>query len=248
MEKIELKNLQINYECIGVGPDVILLHGWGQSIQAFRPTIDFLQGNFRVWTIDLPGFGESQEPISGLSIYDYEKILYEFIEQNKIINPTLIGHSFGGRIAIIYASRNENINKLVLTGAAGIKPRRSVVYRYKVMHYKFMKFLCKTPFYSQFKNDLLSTSGSTDYKNASSVMKETLIKVVNEDLTYLLDKIEVETLLYWGENDDATPIKDGEVMHKLIMKSELVTKENSGHYAYLENNSDFNEKLLGFLA
>jgi pimeloyl-ACP methyl ester carboxylesterase len=248
MRKIELKNLQINYECIGNGPDVILLHGWGQNIESFRPTIDFLHHNFRVWTIDLPGFGRSQEPFHGLNIYEYENILSEFIKQNNIKNPTLVGHSFGGRIAIIYASRNNNINKLVLTGAAGIKPKRSVVYRYKVWHYKFMKFLCKTPFYYQFKNDLLSTSGSSDYKNASLVMKETLIKVVNEDLTYLLQQIETDTLLYWGENDDATPLKDGQLMNRLIANSELITIENAGHYAYLENNVDFNKKLFTFLA
>ena len=248
MDKIVLKNLEINYECTGDGPDVILLHGWGQNIESFRPTIDFLKDNFRVWAIDLPGFGESQEPSYGFNIYEYENILSEFIKQNNIKNPTLVGHSFGGRIAIIYASRDNNINKLILTGAAGIKPRRSIFYQYKVLHYKFMKLLCKTPFYFQFKDDLISTSGSADYKSASPVMKSTLIKVVNEDLTYLLKQIQTKTLLYWGENDDATPIKDGEIMNRLIMNSDLVIIENAGHYAYLENNADFNEKIKAFLA
>ena len=114
MDKIVLKNLEINYECTGDGPDVILLHGWGQNIESFRPTIDFLKDNFRVWAIDLPGFGESQEPSYGFNIYEYENILSEFIKQNNIKNPTLVGHSFGGRIAIIYASRDNNINKLFL--------------------------------------------------------------------------------------------------------------------------------------
>ncbi|MGL5020995.1 MAG: alpha/beta fold hydrolase [Mycoplasmatales bacterium] len=248
MKNIIINGLNINYECLGKGNDIILLHGWGQSIEAFRPTVDFLKKKYKVWSIDLPGFGMSDEPLVGMDIYEYEKLLSSFIEINNIKNPILLGHSFGGRISIIYAAKNNNINKLILTGAAGIKPKRKFSYKFKVYHYKFMKFLCNTPFYFQYKNDLLSTSGSTDYKNASPIMKETLIKVVNEDLTYLLDKIECETLLYWGERDDATPLADGVKMSDLIPNAMITIVNGYGHFAYLENFQDFNDKIDDFLA
>ncbi len=242
-----INGINISYACEGTGEPIILLHGWGQSAEAFEPIFNILKADYCVWAIDLPGFGLSEEPEFGMDIYDYEKVVDTFIKENNIINPTLIGHSFGGRISIIYAAKNRNIKNIVLTGAAGIKPKRTMEYRLKVLHYKWMKFLTRTPFYFQYRDDLLNTSGSSDYKNASLVMKETLIKVVNEDLTYLLSKIEVPSLLYWGENDDATPISDGYKMNNLIFDSELKIIPNGGHYAYLENYNDFIKEIVEFL-
>ncbi len=242
-----IDGLNISYVCEGEGQDLILLHGWGQSAEAFEPILNILKADYRVWAIDLPGFGQSDEPNTGMDIYEYEQIVQKFIDEFKIVNPTLVGHSFGGRISIIYAAKNKNVNNIILTGAAGIKPKRTLEYRFKVAHYKWMKLLVKTPLYCQYREDLLNTSGSADYKNASQVMKDTLIKVVNEDLTYLLDKIEVPAYLYWGENDDATPVADGHKMEQLIGDSELKIMPNSGHYAYLENYNDFIKEIVEFL-
>ncbi len=174
--------MDINYYCEGEGKNIIFLHGWGQSTESFGPILEILKADYKVWAIDLPGFGQSDEPAAGMDIYEYEEVVADFIEQLNIENPTLVGHSFGGRISIIYASKNENIDKVVLTGGAGIVPDRDATYKFKVAHYKFMKLLVKTPLYSQYRDDLLNTSGSEDYKNASLVMKDTLIKFLNEDL------------------------------------------------------------------
>ncbi len=241
-----INGLNISYAKAGSGENVIMLHGWGQSAEAFEPIFNILQEDYTVWALDLPGFGQSDEPKEGMDIYAYEEIVSKFIQENNISNPTLIGHSFGGRISIIYAAKNENIKQIVLTGAAGIKPKRTMGYHAKVIHYKWMKLLTRTPFYSQYREDLLNTSGSADYKNASQVMKDTLIKVVNEDLTHLLQQIEVPTYLYWGEVDDATPVKDGQKMNELIANSELKVIPGATHYAYLENYQDFIKEIVEF--
>ncbi len=246
-ETININGLNISYYVEGEGHDLIFLHGWGQNVESFGPVIDILKHDYRVWAIDFPGHGQSQEPETGMTIYEFEEIVSKFIADKEIKNPTLVGHSFGGRVSIIYAAKNENIDSVILTGAAGIVPKKSFSFKAKVAHYKFMKALTLTPLYRQYRDDLLNNSGSADYKNASQVMKECLIKTVNEDLQYLMSDIEVDTLLYWGENDDATPIADGQRMNELIPNSTLKIMPNSGHYAYLENSNDFISEIVSFL-
>ncbi len=244
---ININGLNISYFVEGEGHDLIFLHGWGQNVESFSPVINILKEDYRVWAIDFPGHGQSQEPNHGMTIYEFEEIVSKFIEAKEIIKPTLVGHSFGGRVSIIHAAKNENIDSIVLTGAAGIVPPKSLGFKAKVGHYKFMKALTLTPLYAQYRDDLLNNSGSADYKNASQVMKECLIKTVNEDLQYLMPNIEVPTLLYWGENDDATPVSDGHKMNELITNSTLKVMPNSGHYAYLENYHDFISEIVSFL-
>lgn len=244
---IQLGNVKLHYYTAGSGEPIIMMHGWGQSIEAFKPIYEELQKDYKVYVLDLPGHGKSPECSESLNIFEYELVLYDFIKALNIIKPTLIGHSFGGRMSIINAAGNANINKLILTGAAGIKPSRSLKYYIAVYNYKFMKLLVKTPFYSQFKDDLLNSGGSTDYKNASPIMKETLIKVVNQDLKDYIKDINCETLLYWGETDDQTPVSDGHLMNKLIKNSTLKIIPNGSHFAYLENHNDFTNEIKKFI-
>lgn len=243
----ENKMKKINYYDSGRGEEIIFLHGWGQNYQSFNEAITVLEKTHHVYALDLPGFGQSEEPIFAYTIYDYEQMLEDFITEHKIKNPTIIAHSFGGRIAIIYASKNKNIKQIILTGGAGIKPTKTFKNKLAGYNYKFMRMLVNTIFYRHYADDLFAISGSADYRNASDVMKKVLINVVNEDLTYLLEKIMVPTLLYWGVNDDATPLKDGQLMDQLIPNSELIVKQNSGHYAFLENSPDFIQQIEKFL-
>lgn len=247
IKQIQVNETLINYYNAGIGKPIIMLHGWGQSLASFEPIYKELEKEHEVFVLDLPGFGKSPECDHALDIFDYELVLYNFIKELKIIKPTIVGHSFGARIAIINAARNDNIDKLILTGAAGIVPNRSLKYYLSVYNYKFMKLLIKTPFYSQYKEDLLKQSGSEDYKNATPILKETLIKTVNEDLKQYIRDINCPTFLYWGELDEATPIADGRLMHELIKDSKLKICPRFGHFAYLENYQDFLEEIKQFL-
>lgn len=240
------EKMAVRYVQKGSGYPIIFLHGWGQSSESFESSIKYLASDYEVFALDLPGFGQSDEPETAYDIYQYQVMLQAFIKELGIVNPFIVGHSFGGRICLVHAAK-EDVAGVIITGGAGIKPVRPLKQKLAVLNYKFMKLLVKTPLYSQYKEDLFATSGSVDYKNASPIMKQVLVKTVNEDLTYTLPLIEANTLLVWGELDDATPLKDGELMHQLIAKSELIVYPGCGHYAFLENIDDFNGQLGKFI-
>src|SRR5690554_1909624 len=101
---MEINGLKINYIVEGQGKDVIVLHGWGANINTVLPIVNILKEKFKVHALDLPGFGESQEPERPIGSFEYAEIVKGYIDKVKIIKPTLIGHSFGGKISIILGS------------------------------------------------------------------------------------------------------------------------------------------------
>lgn len=244
-----IDNMTINYTKEGTGASVILLHGWGQNIEMMSPIGDALvDNNFEVYNIDLPGFGQSDEPDKPYNLDDYADFLAEFVKKNKIKNPILIGHSFGCRIAIKYTARKDSdVKKLVLTGAAGIKPKRGLIYYIRIYLYKFIKLFQNVPFVKHYIQEAIEKAGSEDYKNSSPIMKEVLKNTVNEDLTSTLKKIDVPTLLVFGSKDDATPLWMGRIMKKEIKNSKLIVYKGLSHYAYLENIKVFNQDVLAFV-
>ncbi len=228
--------------------DVILfLHGWGQSKECFLNIIEKLNIKKDIIAVDLPGFGCSdefdQEALNSKFITKYyADFISGFLDEFDYENVNLVSHSFGGRISFWMANNNPKVKKMLLTGAAGIKPKRNLIYYLKVYGFKFQKLLLKTPFYFQFKKDILKNSGSVDYKNASEFMKKVLIKTVNEDLKFLFKSINQKTILFWGESDEATPLKDGKIMNEMIVNSELIVLKGS-HYVFLENEKLFLDKI-----
>lgn len=245
--KITIKNVSTYYEVEGSGHPLVLLHGWGQSVEAFRPLIDVLKKDFQVYTLDFPGFGQSDEPEEVWDIYDYADFLNEFIEQLQIKSPTLLGHSFGGRVSIIHAGRKKDINKLILVDSAGVKPKRGLDYYFRVYSYKLGKKILSLPLLAPYKEKMMENAGSSDYQNASPKMRQIMSKAVNEDLQHLMPSIEAETLLVWGALDDATPLSDAKIMESKIPNSGLVVFENAGHYAYLDCFSQFIRVMDVFL-
>ena len=245
MLKIKIDDLNINYKQTGNGSDVVLLHGWGQNIEMMEPIGNRIKDK-RVTIIDFLGFGNSDEPKEAMTVYDYTDLLEKLFVKLNISNPILIGHSFGGRIAIIYATRNKT-KKIVLIDSAGIKPKRTIKYYLMVYTYKIVSKIFKLPIFNIYENDIKKLFGSTDYKNVSGVMQKTLVNIVNEDLTHLLKKIECETLLLWGEKDDATPVGDAYLMNKLIPNTRLFIYKDRGHYMYLDEISDVSKKINNFI-
>jgi len=238
----DIHGMQVHFHCTGEGKDVLLLHGWGANIQAFSPVHSNLEKHFKVWSIDLPGFGESDEPPEPWGSYDYSEWLRNFIEHHNIEDPILVGHSNGGRISIQYATKYP-VHKVILVDSAGVKPKRKFNYYVKVYSFKTAKKLLSLPGLRSKKDEILTKMkkkvGSTDYQNVSGIMQQTLVKVVNEDLQHLMPKIQVPTLLVWGEKDDDTPISHGQTMEKLIPNSGLVVLKGAGHFAYLDNLQEF---------
>lgn len=226
--KINIKDIEINYKQYGDpnGKDIVLLHGWGQNIQMMEPIANNYL-NYHVTILDLPGFGESSEPDKALTIYDYRDILKELLDNLKIDNPIIMGHSFGGRLAIAYASMYP-VEKLVLFGAPCVREER------KSTKEKILKGLKKLPGMNSLGEYMKKYIGSDDYKNASPIMRETLVNTVNEDLSECAKKIKCPTLLIWGTNDQAAPIEDARKLEKLLDDGALIELAGYTHYAYLE--------------
>lgn len=253
MEKTEsINGIQQHYKVSGTGnQSVILLHGWGCDLNIFTKIHHALAQHFTVYTLDLPGFGKSSEPSTLWGIEKYTLHLKAFIQHLNINTPILLGHSFGGRISILYASRNP-VKKVILVGSAGIKPTRSMKYYAKVYSFKTVKkvlpFLVGKKKANKLIDDYRKQAGSSDYNAASATMRGILSKVVNEDLQHVMPKIKVPTLLIWGENDTATPLKDGQKMEKLIPNSGLVVFKGCGHYCFLDKSKDFEIIIDNFLS
>lgn len=250
--QITIKGLKVNYHVSGEGKNLILLHGWGCSIQTFAPVHRHYEAFFRTYTLEWPGFGQSEEPPEQWGVADYAELLCAFMEELHIENPIVIAHSFGGRVVIYSAGALKYpFAKLILTGSAGIKPRRGLDYYFKVYTYKLVKRIIMLPGLRQLFKDVYERyrkkAGSADYQNASETMKKVFIKVVNEDLTAYLSQIQAPTLLIWGENDTATPLRDAKIMEKKIPGAGLVVFRNSGHFAFLEMLNHFLSVTDSFL-
>lgn len=226
--KKNIKNIEVNYIQYGSenGKELVLLHGWGQNIEMMMPLSDNLP-NFHTTILDFPGFGESEEPKNSFTIYDYVEILEELLESLNIHKPIIMGHSFGGRVAILYAARNS-VEKLVLFGAPCIRHER------KSIKENMFKNIKKLPGMKKISEYAKKYIGSEDYRNASPVMRETLVNVINEDLSNYAKKIQCPTLLIWGTNDTAAPIEEAKELESLLVDGALIELPGLSHYAYLE--------------
>lgn len=250
--QVKINNWNINYEVLGEGNPVILLHGWLATLETMRPIANSLSQNFKVYLVDIVGFGQSDLPEHPLKSDDFGDFLKDFVDKLEIKNPILIGHSNGGRMIINAVGRGKvSAKKIVLIDSAGIKPRRSVWYYAKVSFYKVGKFILNllpnTKRIKAFKEKLRNNVGSSDYKASSNVLKETMKLIINEDVCHLLPKISVPTLLFWGTLDTATPISDAKKMEKLIPDCGLIEYPGASHFSYLENINHFNAVVNEFL-
>lgn len=235
----------------GDGQPVVLMHGWGcnhTTLASIEKTC--LNEGCRVINVDFPGFGNSAEPPEVWGVEQYTSLIERLLRDERIDNPTLLGHSFGGRVGILYASRNP-VKRLVLVDAAGVKPRRSLRYYIKVYSFKLSKWLMRLFLGSEKAEAKIEArrakAGSADYAAASPVMRRVLSKVVNEDLCHVMPHIKAPTLLVWGENDTATPLSDAKRMERLIPGSGLVSFSGCGHYSFLDNPAQFAAVLSSFL-
>ena len=224
-----INNVDVNYIDYGEGEKtIVLLHGWGQNIEMMKPIGDRFKKNNRIVIVDLPGFGLSEEPKEIWNLNDYVSCIKKLLDKLKIEKPILIGHSFGGKISLLYASKYE-VEKLVLFGSPFKKEIKKLSTKTKIL-----KFLKKVPIINKLEGFAKKHIGSTDYKNASEVMRKILVEHVNLDIEEDVKKIKCPTLLLWGTMDTEVPVERAYELEKLISDAGVVTYEGCSHYAYLE--------------
>lgn len=246
---LKIKDLDVYYQSLGKGPDIVLLHGWGQDVSTWWGVAEDLCKYGKLWMIDLPGFGRSQTPSKAFGNTEYAEVIEEFIEKNKIKNPILIGHSLGGRVVIKMAARKQyDYPKIILEDAAGIKPKQdgikpliylgAKIFKYLVPNIGTMKQVWRAKFYNSLE---------ADYVDAGQ-MKGTLTRLLSEDLRGELSKITAETLIIWGEVDRAVPVSDGQLMYRKIENSRLEIIDGVGHFPHLEERGKFLNYVEDFVS
>lgn len=237
----------MHYETFGNrnNPAVVFLHGWGGSGVSWGNIPQVIAGfGFFVVIVDFWGFGKSKLPPRPFSVGDFADSVLEIIKKLGLQNVSLIGHSFGGRVAIKIAGNNYCwLKNLILVDSAGIVPRRTISYKFKVYRYKRLKSRVQK---GEVDPSVLEKFGSVDYKVLCPVMKESFVKIVNEDLKKNAKQISCETLIVWGRSDKDTPLYMAKKLKRVIKESELIILDG-GHFCYLENKNKFIDLIYDFL-
>ena len=247
-----INDYNINYIDSGSGQAVLLLHGWGSNLKSFTSLINLLKTKYRVLALDYPGFGESDILKKSFTIDDYCDIVVEFLKNLEVKSVILVGHSYGGRIILKLNNRKNlpfAIEKNVLIDAAGLKDKRDLRIKLKVATFKSLKYIFNLlPISKAKKDDMIKALrmkfGSSDYANAPKVLQDTLVKSVNEDLTWCLDNMK-ESLIIWGDKDTVTPLWMAKLMETKIRNSGIVLL-NGGHFSYLDDPVTFSKVMISY--
>ena len=257
MMRESINGTEIHYEIAGAGGSkVLLLHGWGCDMKLMQPVADALMDSHTVLMIDFPGHGESGRPPEPWGVPEYAGCVRELLRKLDFTPCSAVGHSFGCRVAAwLEAEEPELFDRIVMTGAAGIRPKQTEESRKRAEKYQKLKGMCrfirKAPGLSgaaaRLEEKLRQKYGSRDYNALDEEMRRTFVKVINLDLTSLYGRFRAPTLLIWGDNDTETPLWMGREMEERIPDAGLVILEGGSHFAYLEQIGRFNTIIREFL-
>lgn len=255
--EMQISGVNMHYELLGSGEKkAVLLHGWGCSTELMKAAASALSPDMTVLLVDFPAHGESSQPPEPWGVPEFAACLKELLVRLHFLPCSVIAHSFGGRITIeLAAAEPELFERIILTGAAGIRKQSDGKSNQKQTTYKKLKKLVefarrlrvfgKLP--DQWQEALIQKYGSRDYAALSPEMRKTFVKVVNYDQSEKLAAIRNSTLLIWGDKDTETPLWMGQQMERSIPDSALIVLEGGTHFAYLEQAGKFNAIARSFL-
>ena len=227
-------------------PVIVFLHGWRSSSAAWLPVLPSFS-KYRIYAFDLPGFGKSQTPPDTFDFDDYVETVHEAMKMLGIESCILIGHSFGGRIAIaLGALYPQTVRRLVLAGASGIRMHAGLKQALAAVAHVFSP-LFSLPGLSFLRTLFYRVVGAEDYL-ATPKLHAVFVRVVEYDVRALLPKITAPTLLVWGSRDAETPLWAGKLMQQAIPGSKLVVLFKSGHMSFVEQPKEFVSAVLDFIA
>lgn len=253
----EINHVEINYSICGNGSKkLVLLHGWGCDGSLMKPVADGLQDQFTILIPDFPGHGMSGRPPEPWGVPQFAACLRTLLKETGFVPCHVIAHSFGCRVAAWLAAEEPALfEKIIFTGAAGIRPQQSEEARKRSARYQKIKSIYQKaeiipflkPCVKKMEDRLRIKYGSRDYIALDEEMRKTFIKVINQDLTDLYSRFQASTLLIWGDADTETPIWMAEEMEKRIPDAGLVKLPGGSHFAYLEQIRYFNTVAKQFL-
>jgi len=252
-EKILINGLKINYKIAGQGPAILILHGWGGSSDSWIQVQEILaREGFKVICPDFPGFGKSKTPFEPWGVKEYGNFVLNLTKILELQNFFLLGHSFGGRVAIKFSVLYpEKIKSLILCDSAGIKQKWGIGEKLIFQISKIGNAIfTPTPlrrFKDKAKNLFYIFLRHRDYAKADGTMRETIKKVLTEDLLKDLPQIKIRTLIIWGESDKLVPVKYAHIFKEKIENSELKILPKIGHSPHLEVPEKLAEIIINFL-
>lgn len=231
--------------CItGDGQPVLALHGWAGSVKSFWPVAERLapQG-YQVHLIDLPGFGQSDLPPQVWGVEDYMRFVVAYLDDCQLSRVAVLGHSFGGRIGLVLAAEHPaRISKMVLADAAGLRPSLSLSQRTRNLLARTtrqtLNGLKLETLRARLQDSYNRRYASEDYLSAGP-LRDTFLRVIEQDLTPYAKRIQTPTVLVWGSQDTETPLWQGRRLEQLIPDAGLIVFEGAGHFSYLDRLHDF---------
>lgn len=248
--KIIVQNLAIEYLDEGVGQALLFLHGWQDNFHTFDSLASLLSPTRRIIRLDLPGFGKSEAPKETWDLDNYVQFVEDFVQKLDFQVYALVGHSFGGRIAIKgQATKNLQVQKIILIGSAGIAKNRTFRNSFFKLLSKIAGLITYTPpliFWREGLRKRMYSFIGSDYLNTGK-LKETFLRIISEDLSTSAKKITTPTLLIWGENDTETPLSDGKRLAGLIADSKLKVISGAGHFVHKDKSQKVAKLVQEFL-
>jgi len=233
---------EVNYVKLGQhGSPVVILHGWGQTLESMRILGDLLSRYHQVYLVDFPGFGKSEKPKDDWDTIDYARCIDELFERLGLESAIVIGHSFGGRVAMRMAVRHKKrVNTLILINTGGLRAQLKGKQLYRAKSLKLLSNTlkwCDSTFGSKyFETWFVPKYASRDYRNAGA-LKNILVKTVNEDQSQDAAQITCPTFLLWGEKDEETPVEMGYRLKSIIPKSQLVVLPEKDHFPFIDEGA-----------
>lgn len=231
--------------------DILILHGWNVDSTKYDPLIRILsKKGHRVVAIDMPGFGTEKVPSRPFELSDYVAFVKRAIKEHGLKKPVVIGHSFGGRVAIVLAAQHPDlVGSLVLTGVPGFLPESGAKVSFYYALARIGSIVFSIPLLSHFKDIarhiLYKAARATDYYRTEGVMRKTFKIIIREDLEGPMEKITVPTHIIWGEDDTTTPLWIGKKMHETIAGSTFSVIPGGRHCVVYDIPEEFGRKMKG---
>jgi pimeloyl-ACP methyl ester carboxylesterase len=246
MQKVIKGNL-INYQVFGKSntKTIVVLHGWGRTLDEWINFANTMSSEYKVVLIDLPAFGSSPPFPKNADLDDYIQVLGVFLNGVDVKKCTLIGHSFGGKLGIVLASKYKYIEKLILVAPSGVEHRYSIT-NIKYIFFKLLKPL-QFLFPKKIRDNIIQKISSEDYNDLPDTMQQTFKNVSFQDVSSYARKIKIPTLIVWGENDPVLPLKISKILKRMMVNSRIRVVWGAKHDPHLEKPSTFDQIIAEFL-
>ncbi|MGC1183695.1 MAG: alpha/beta hydrolase [Candidatus Dormiibacterota bacterium] len=231
-------------ERAGSDPPVLLLHGWAASAASFTGLLHQARTQRRLIALDLPGFGESPLGETEWTRARYAELVGELIRDRGWDEVSLLGHSYGGGVAIRLVGQGDRVaDRLLLCAASGVAQPSSGGPGGRVRAFRALRRSAETLLPGRLAQPtvewLRQRMGSADYRSAG-LLRPILVRAVQEDLSPVAAQIDIQTLIIWGARDYELPLDPyGRRLAKLISSSELVEFPSSGHFPFVDEPGRF---------